>query len=141
MSQLALPALDRKAPSLPTAPQQTCDMENELGWLPSKSAKLCVLHFQREAPTCPFLLATQHHDDASSLDSGLQPAETAFVGCTEVLVKHSLLLLCSARWKHTAQGKAGAVAVVLSQCADLLYPSKALTHSSFKAAVLSLRQS
>lgn len=51
--QLALPALDRKAQSLPTTQQQTCDMENEVGRLPSKSAKLRIPHFQHEVSHLP----------------------------------------------------------------------------------------
>jgi len=43
------------------------------------------------------------------------PGKPLLVGvCAQMLIKYSLLLLCSARWKHSAQGEVTADAVALT---------------------------
>lgn len=71
----------------------------------------------------PYCLTVQPHDAGETLSAGTRdcsqlrvPGKTISMrACTQTLIKYSLLLLRSARWKHSAQGEVRATAVVLSQ--------------------------
>lgn len=114
-------ALGRKAQSSPTAQHQPRDTENKVGCqslippFPSKPVMFLFLHSSSPKFStcfsllpCPYCLTMQPHDAEETLSTSTGdcsqlrvPGKTIFTGArTQMVIKYSLLLLCSARWEH-----------------------------------------